>query len=263
MVDLGGDCRLVRRLLLGLALVLATVAGGSYLHRLRDLVPVVVTTEAVPARTLLTADKLAVRQVNRAAQEIIAPRAIQRTEDAVGLITRSDLAAGQPLQRDPRLVDTAPDGADASLPRYQIPDGMRLTAVRLDTAAAVAGRITPGDRVDVIFTSKESRTGGLYAQTILQTVEVFSVGAGDKSTSALPGLTSNVDIILLVTPEQAQILALAKRSGGSVDLSIAPPNPMSVTLPPTWPPQPPERLTTPTGPAPAAKQTGGASDGGE
>lgn len=235
---------LARRLLLAAALVLGTIGGANYLHRLRDVVPVVVATADIPAHTPLTADKLAVRQVNRDAAATMAGDAVDNMADAVGLVSRMDIPAGEVIRRAPWLVSATPDGADPALPRYQIPDGMRLAGLRVDGPGAVAGWVSPGDRVDVIFTDSGRGTGSAYARTILRGVEVFSVGRKDQD-SALPAIDGGLDLTLLVTPEEAQVLALAKRTGGAVDLSIAPPAaatgpvPAAVLQPP--PAGPPDR----------------------
>jgi pilus assembly protein CpaB len=225
---------LARRLVMGLAFLLATAGLGSLLHDLQDTVPVVVTTTMVPAHTPLTADMLEQRTVHRAALETLAGGAVQTIDDAVGLVTRMDLPAGEVIRQAPWQVTAVPEGADPSAARYHLPEGMRLTGLRLDSQAAVGGRVKPGDRVDVIFTV---RTGGtaseVTATTILQGVEVYSVGSkGRTGTGVSPDASGALDITLIVTPEEAQQLALAKRSGGSVDLTIAPPDASSRPLPP-------------------------------
>lgn len=239
---------MLRRLLLGIALLLATFGVTGVLRNLQDRVPVVVTATAVPAHTALTREMLTLRQVNRSTLAITAGNAVGRIEDAVGLATRVDLPAGEVVRKDPRLLQVLPQGADPSAPRYQIPEGMRLAGLRLDREGAVIDHLRAGDRVDVIYTSSSQPLGGQYARTILQGVEVFAVA--DKGGNSPVDVGSNqVDLTLLVTPEQAQALALAKRSGGSVDLSLAPPNPTPVALQPVVAPR--ETL-----PAPAAGQNG-------
>lgn len=223
-----------RRLLLAIALILATVGGAGFLNSLRNTVPVVLVKEAVSAHTVLTAEMLTVRHVNREALEAIAPRAIQRIEDAVGLVTRVNLAAGEVVQRDPRRLNVLPEGADMTKARYWVPDDMRLVGVRVDIPGAVTGWVAPGDRVDVIYTARGTGQNA-SARTILQGVEVFSVGSQVKGASSGPmpaAASSSIDVSLLVTPEQAQALALAKRSGGAIDLSLTPPNPRPHDLPP-------------------------------
>jgi pilus assembly protein CpaB len=199
-------------------------------------VTVVVTTAPVPAHTVLSRELLATRQVSRDALGVLAADAVLRLDDAIGLVARVDLPAGEVVRKDPRQVVVLPEGADAAIARYRIPEGLRLDAVRLDAPGAVAGHLRPGDHVDVIYTAKPAGTGNpAYAQTVLQSIEVFSVTERGKSSTsaALPEVNGSVDVTLLVSPEQAQVLALAKRSGGSVDLSIAPPEPSAVPLAPT------------------------------
>lgn len=240
----GGEPMWLRRLLMALALLLAVTGGAGYLQRLREMVPVVVTSQHVPAHTPLTAAMLTVRRVNREALESVAPRAVQRVEDAVGLITRLDLGAGEVIRREPWQVVVVPEGADPELARYRVPEGMRLASVRVDTQGGVAGYISQGDLVDVIHTIRSGGTGGVQTHTILQAVEVFAVAErpSERGSGAPAGLggqagpSGSQTITLLVSPQQAQILAQAKRSGGSVDLSIAPPGSQAIPLEPVEPP---------------------------
>ena len=224
----------MRRLILVVALVLMILGGADYLHRWRDQVQVMVAAVPVSAHTPLTPAVLTARRMNREAQELALPHAVHRIEDAAGLVARTDIPAGEVIRREPWLVDVAPAGGDVARARYFIPDGMRLVGVRVDSPGAVSRKVGPGDRVDVVFTSLDNGTGGVYAATILQGVEVFSVEPAGKGTSA-EGSVEGLDVTLLVTPAGAQALNLAKGAGGRVDLSLNPLSPQVVRLPPTSP----------------------------
>lgn len=224
----------LRRLLLIGSLLLATLGGAGFLSGLRNTVPVVVAREPIPAHTPLSANLLTIRHVNREALAVTAPTAAQRIEDAVGLVTRMNIGAGEVIRREPWMLDVAPAGLRSDSPSARLPDGMRLVGIRVDIPGAVTGWIAAGDRVDVIYTLRSGGTA--QAETIVQGVEVFSVGnrtRQERSGSMAVGSSSSVDVSLLVTPEQAQRLALAKRSGGAIDLSLTPPNPAAEPLLPS------------------------------
>jgi pilus assembly protein CpaB len=91
---------------------------------------------------------------------------------------------------------------------------MRAIAVRVDQVVGVAGFVTPGMRVDVLVSGvPPAGSGGGGAQdtqvrTILQNIEVLSAGTDIQKDAE--GKPQQVQVVnLLVTPEQAQVLALA------------------------------------------------------
>ena len=223
----------LRRLLLAVLVLTLGLSVYTYLHRREETVLVVTAAAAIPAHTALTTDRLSLRPVNRAAAEAVLPRAYHSVAEAVGLVTRVDIAAGDVIRREPYLLAVAPAGG-AGRASYAIPNGLRLAAVRLDTPAAVSRRLQPGDRVDVLFTSKDNATGGVYTRTVLQAVEVFAAEPAGRGGS-LEHAGDDLDVLLLLTPEQAQVLALAKRTGGAVDLALLPPGDESRPLAPVSP----------------------------
>ena len=91
---------------------------------------------------------------------------------------------------------------------------MRAIAVRVDQVVGVAGFVLPGMRVDVLVSGvPPNATGGggnnnTQVRTILQNIEVLSAGTDIQKDAE--GKPQQVQVVnLLVTPEQAQILALA------------------------------------------------------
>src|SRR5208283_921112 len=94
--------------------------------------------------------------------------------------------------------------AGAGLPSM-IPPGMRAVSVRVNDVVSVAGFVQPGTRVDVLDTS----TGQTI--TVLQNVAVIAVGA--SLLERLAGEQNAPVITLLVSPDDAQKLALASQEG--------------------------------------------------
>jgi pilus assembly protein CpaB len=101
--------------------------------------------------------------------------------------------------------------AGAGLPSL-IPPGMRAVSVRVNDVVSVAGFVQPGTRVDVMATGTQGSGGQPQTITVLQNVAVIAVGG-----SLLERLTSgesNAPVItLLVSPDDAQRLALASQEG--------------------------------------------------
>jgi len=137
--------------------------------------------------------------------------AILDAKNAIGRGVTSSLYTGEPILED-RL---APMGSGGGL-AATIKDGMRAIAVRVDQVVGVAGFVLPGMRVDVLISGVPPTPGGGAAggandtqvRTVLQNIEVLSAGSDIQKDAE--GKPQQVQVVnLLVTPEQAQVLALA------------------------------------------------------
>lgn len=137
--------------------------------------------------------------------------AILDAKNAIGRGVTSTLYAGEPIVDD-RL---APMGSGGGL-AATIRDGMRAIAVKVDQVVGVAGFVLPGMRVDVLISGVPPAGGGGNAgsnnntqvRTVLQNIEVLSAGTDIQKDAE--GKPQQVQVVnLLVTPEQAQVMALA------------------------------------------------------
>lgn len=94
-----------------------------------------------------------------------------------------------------------------------VPEGMRAVSVPVDDVVAVAGWVRPGTRVDVIVTlDRQGSQGEQMTQIVLQNVEVLGadrVIAQDEEGEAV----ETEFVTLLVSPEDAEKVALAKNNG--------------------------------------------------
>jgi pilus assembly protein CpaB len=99
--------------------------------------------------------------------------------------------------------------AGAGLPSM-IPPGMRAVSVRVNDVVSVAGFVQPGTRVDVLATGSEGNDRQTI--TVLQNVAVIAVGGSLLERIAGGEQTAPV-ITLLVSPDDAQKLALASQEG--------------------------------------------------
>ncbi len=132
--------------------------------------------------------------------------ALLRKEDVVGRGVISTIYEGEPVMEN-RL---AAKGAGAGL-AATIPAGMRAVAVRVNEVVGVSGFVVPGMRVDVLIAGSPPNAKadvGTVSKTLLQNIEVLSAGQNFQKDSE--GKAVQVQVVnLLVTPEQAEILALA------------------------------------------------------
>lgn len=116
---------------------------------------------------------------------------------------------------------TSAGGADG-IPST-IEAGMRAISVQINDSSGVAGLIQPNSRVDVLFTRPGSMTEAVTA-VILQNIKVLAIGRQVQMNQALDPKAPKMPVAtLLVTPEDAQKLELAKNEGR---ISLALRNPL-------------------------------------
>jgi pilus assembly protein CpaB len=124
----------------------------------------------------------------------------------------------------------------------QIPDGHQALSLGLELTKQVAGFVTPGDKVGLVFTFKEDVNGKTVDQThfLLQNLQVLAVG-----TTALPNGSSqggggrvnqgrgsqNLTAVTLAVPKRHVERVVFAAENGSIYLTLLPPNaePQSTT----------------------------------
>lgn len=166
---------------------------------------VVAAATDIKIGTVLSAPDLTTVQI----MGTVPKTAILDAKNAIGRGVTSTLYAGEPILED-RLAATGSGGGLAAT----IKDGMRAIAVRVDQVVGVAGFVLPGMHVDVLISGVPPTNGGggggnnTQVRTVLQNVEVLSAGTDIQKDAE--GKPQQVQVInLLVTPEQAQVMALA------------------------------------------------------
>jgi pilus assembly protein CpaB len=94
-----------------------------------------------------------------------------------------------------------------------IPEGMRAVSVKVNEVIGVAGFVLPGTHVDVIVTGSPGELRRMdTSKVILENVLVLTSGTNLEPDAN--GTPQNVAVVtLLVTPEDAQKLALASADG--------------------------------------------------
>jgi len=135
----------------------------------------------------------------------------------VGLIRTKGEAVGRGMVTAVRLNEPflesklAPRGTGGGMP-ILITEGMRALSIRVDDVAAVAGFVVPGTRVDVLLTMAPQGGGEPATKAIMQNLQALA--AGQSIQVDAEGKPQPVPVItLLVTPEQAETLALASGQG--------------------------------------------------
>ena len=201
---------------LAVALLAATVASFVVYRALAagsgpqqpQTIDTLVAAQSIPAGTMLTRDHVKVVQWP-ASSRLDGSLSDPRTVIDRGAIVA--IAANEPITES----KLAAQGAGAGLPPT-IPPGMRAMSVRVNEVVGVAGFVVPGTRVDVLVTF-ESRTQASesVARVVVSNVQVLTAGTRfdqEKARQDNRPIPTSV-VTLLVTPEDAQRLALAAAEG--------------------------------------------------
>lgn len=151
------------------------------------------------------------------------------------------------VKSEPILVaKLASKEAGVGLPPV-IPAGMRAVSVRVNEVIGVAGYVLPGTRVDVVATASPTQQfADTVSKVVLANVQVLTAGTRMEQDQE-DGKPVQVTVVtLLVTPEQAETLALASTEG-KIQLALR--NPLDQGAPQTPGIRPAVLLGTARGPA--------------
>lgn len=212
------------RMLILAAIALILSIGVTYLTyrvlqtRLKpsdETLSLVVATKKLSLGTRLTAEDV------KAAQwpaSVPIEGAFQNTESVIGRAVLISMEINEPLLE----TKLAPKEGGAGL-IVAIPEGMRALSIQVNNVIGVAGFVLPGTRVDLILTAvppkgvatragRSTSEEEMAAKIILENLQV--IAAGQNVQQDINGQPQTVQVVtLLVTPEQAEKVALATGDG--------------------------------------------------
>jgi pilus assembly protein CpaB len=222
------------RILLVLLVALLTgggLAAGTYSY----LQNVPVRTVSVPTRTVVIARGDLALGTELKADDL---HAAEWPADAVpeGAFASPSEIVGRGLiqsvvRNEPILpAKLASKEAGSGLPPV-IPPGKRAVSVKVNEVISVAGYVLPGTFVDVVATqSPTARQEDMTSKVVLGKVQVLTAGTRMEQDQK-DGKPMQVTVVtLLVTPEEAERLALAS-SEGQIHLALR--NPLDQDTPTT------------------------------
>ena len=171
----------------------------------RDLNNVVVAKTEIQLGTKITAEQLGLLPMpNGSAPE----GAFRKLEDAVGRVAVIPIGVREPITE----LKLAREGMGAGLGAV-IPEGYRAMTVKVDEIVGVSGFVMPGSYVDVVAVivpaNQAAAAKGPISKTVLQNIKVLASGANIDSPGNQREPNTVNAVTLLVTPEQAEKLALA------------------------------------------------------
>jgi pilus assembly protein CpaB len=203
-------------LLLLLALVTGGVAAAVALRYLQQQATPLMAKEPAKAHVVVAARALPLGS-------LVGERDLKTLEWSggalpVGFFSTPEQVVGRGLlqavqENEPVLASKlAAEGAGGGLPVI-IDEGMRAITIGVDQVIGVAGFVLPSTRVDVLLTLASSENQKEPATKVLMQ-NVRTLAAGQSIQQDKEGKPQQVPVVtFLVTPEQAETLALASQQG--------------------------------------------------
>jgi len=198
-----------------LALVFGLIAAGSAYVYLRgasrapqiELRPLVVAKTAIPARTVIQADQLMIKDVPKQGYPQGGASTIANVAGAVSMV---NLASGDPVLSP--MIQRPVAKTDAANPSLAVPEGKRAVAIPISLVSGVGYTVRPGDRVDVLITMDQKDVAGSKSYTSLAAQDVLVLGIGD-SIAGDKGKVEVRSYILALSVPQAMVVTLGSEKG--------------------------------------------------
>jgi len=174
---------------------------------------VVVAVNEISENTKITEDMVTLKSIPT---EAVHPDAVTSVDMVIGGMAEVEIVSGEQVLSNKVITDV-----EKAALAYRIPENMRAMAIPVNEIVGVAGYINEGDNIDILVTYtnvdnnkdvKNGKSDDSTTYTQFQNIQVIAVGnavmiAADKQ-SVLPN-----SITLLVTPNQAEVLAYAILNG--------------------------------------------------
>jgi pilus assembly protein CpaB len=167
---------------------------------------VVVAARALPTGVRLTAAD--VKVVPWPSSSMV-PGGFAKVEDVVDRGLLSAVIENEPVVEGKLAARNGGAGLSSA-----IPAGMRAMSVKVNDVIGVAGFLDPGTRVDLMVTIR--RKDDSTSRTVASNIQVLTSGTrGDqqRAKDARPSGASAAVVTLLVSPEDAERIALAQAEG--------------------------------------------------
>lgn len=192
--------------------LLAAVSVSRYLSSAqaytKNLNNVAVAKVAIPLGTKIIPEQIMVVQFPK---ESIPDGSFDSPEKLAGRVAVVNIAPREPVT-EARL---APVGAAGGLSAV-IPEGFRAMTVKVDDVVGISGFIMPGTLVDVVVVIDPAEKAGMQdpiSKIVLQNIKVLANGVNIDQPADQREANAVKAVTLLVTPDQAEKLALASSEG--------------------------------------------------
>lgn len=166
--------------------------------------PLVVAGQALPFGTIIKRESV---KLTRVPANLFPKGGFSHIEDVLERPVISPIQPEEPVV-EARIAARGSGVGVAPL----IPAGMRAISVRVNDVVGVSGFILPGMRVDVLVTGRPPGRDDTFTATVLQNITVLSAGQNIQVDANKQAINTAV-VTLLVTPAQAEAMALANNEG--------------------------------------------------
>jgi pilus assembly protein CpaB len=174
----------------------------------KNLNRVAVARVAIPLGTKIIPEQLSLVQFSK---ESTPDGTFESLDKVTGRVAVVNIAPREPITES-RL---APEGTAGGLSAV-IPEGFRAMTVKVDDVVGISGFIMPGTLVDVVVVIDPAEKAGMQdpiSKIVLQNIKVLANGQNIDKPESEREANSVKAVTLLVTPEQAEKLALAASEG--------------------------------------------------
>lgn len=183
-------------------------------------IEVIVASKDLKEGTKIDASMLAPAQIP---EKFAQPYVARAPRDVVGMMTAAPIAKNeQVLLNKVRRPEEMPTGTTLS---SLMSDGKRAVTIGIDAMTGVGGFVSPGDKVDILWTFKlpsgANQESQVVTLTLFQDVVILAAGgemAGRRAEKTIDAARENT-VTLALTPQDISFLLFA-REQGRIQLSL-------------------------------------------
>lgn len=201
-----------------LALICGLIASGSIYIFLRGtqanpqetLKPLVITKSSIPARSIITAEQLTIKQIPSQAYPSGGASSVDSVVGSVALVnlTAGDFIVDSVIQHS-SSKDTSYTGSGA----LTVPEGKRAVAIPISLVSGVGFMVHPGDHVDILVTMDiKDPAGNSQTVTSLVAQDVLVLGDGESGATD-KNKTEVKSYTLALSVPQAMAVTLGSEKG--------------------------------------------------
>lgn len=197
--------------------MLTVLLTFKYLKGLNHYVTVYIAKEDIQMYSILKDDDVEEVEIRFEEKVKFFNNAVEDKDALLNMIALQDIKKGTVLVEGDTLLDSKENPEVLLNGRvnmnYFVSSDQRIGFISMDKKHAFGGQLKKGDYIDIIYTSQNDATGGLYTSLLLQHVLVKDVNDNAASDTA-------TDIYLQLSHKDAMLLSIAKYNG-QLDLLLS------------------------------------------
>lgn len=201
--------------------LLAAISTFYYLHNVNrsreySLKPMVVVKTSIPARTVIQASQLFLKEVPAQGYPQGAFSTFQSVAGSISLVNLKpgDILLSPMLQRPASQAGLANNlGGTFNPVSMTVPEGKRAVAVPINSVSGVGYAVKPGDYVDVLVTLDIKDSSGSKAVTALAAQDVLVLSVGESMSNGDKSKVEAKTFTLALTVPQAMAVTYGSEKG--------------------------------------------------